>query len=98
MFLERRLRAVNRRLAQVRADLSVADEQLLHFNEESDDARLRSLVSETPLAGVEHREAERHSAAMARHRAELVELVARLEAEQDSLLDKMTARRRSSGA
>lgn len=96
MFLERRLRAVNRRLAQVRADLSVADEQLLHFTDDADDARLRSLVSETPLAGVEHREAERHSQAMARHRVELIELIARLEAEQDDLLDKMSARRRSS--
>ena len=83
-------------MAQVRMDLTVADEQLLHFNDDTDDARLRSLVSETPLAEVEHREADRHSAAMARHRADLVDLIARLEAEQDSLLDKMTARRRTS--
>jgi hypothetical protein len=50
------------------------------------------LVSETPLADVEHRDAERTSSAMARHRAELVDRIARLEAEQDALLDQFSAR------
>lgn len=86
---------ISRRLAQLRADLALADEQLAHFADESDDARLRALVSETPLAEHDHREAERHSSAMARHRDDLVELIAKLESEQDALLDKLTSRRRS---
>lgn len=86
---------LSRRLGQLRADLALADEQLAHFADESDDARLRALVSETPLAEHEHREAERHSSAMARHRDDLVELIAKLESEQDALLDKLTSRRRS---
>jgi hypothetical protein len=52
-------------------------------------------VSETPLADAEHRQAERTSSAMARHRADLVERIGRLEAEQDELLDRLAARRRS---
>jgi len=32
---------------------------------------------------------------MARHRDDLVELIAKLESEQDALLDKLTSRRRS---
>ena len=80
IFVERRLR-------------SVADEQLAHFAAISDDTRIRSLVSETPVADEDHRQAERTSAAMARHRAELVERIARLEAEQDELLDRLPSRR-----
>jgi hypothetical protein len=94
-LLERRLKMVSRRLSQLRADLSLADEQLAHFVEESDDARIRALVSETPLSEHEHREAERSTTAMARHRDDLVDRIARLEAEQDALLDKLSSRRRS---
>ena len=86
---------LTKRLAQLRADLAVADEQLAHFSDESDDARLRALVSETPLADAEHREAARHSDAMARHRADLIEAIERVEAEQDALLDKLANRRRT---
>jgi hypothetical protein len=92
VFVERRLRAVGRRLAKLRGELAVADEQLAHFADITDDTRIRSLVSETPLADVEHRDAERTSSAMARHRAELVDRIARLEAEQDALLDQFSAR------
>ena len=86
---------LTKRLAQLRADLAVADEQLAHFSDDTDDARLRALVSETPLADAEHREAARHSGAMARHRADLLESIERIEAEQDELLDKLANRRRS---
>lgn len=86
---------VARRLAQLRADLAVADEQLAHFADDADDARLRALVSETPLADAEHREAERYSVAMARHRADLVDRIEKLEREQDQLLDKLAERRRA---
>ena len=94
-LLERRLKMLSRRLAQLREDLSLADEQLAHFAEESDDARIRALVSETPLSDHEHREAERSTFAMSRHRDDLVEKIARVEAEQDALLDKLSTRRRS---
>lgn len=86
---------ISRRLSQLREDLAVADEQLAHFADDADDARLRALVSETPLADAEHREAARHSLAMARHRADLVDRIERLEREQDELLDKLAQRRRS---
>jgi hypothetical protein len=98
-LLERRLKMVSRRLTQLREDLSLADEQLRYFADESDDTRLRALMSETPLSEHEHREAERSTTrsttAMARHRDDLVERIAKLEAEQDALLDKMSSRRRS---
>lgn len=88
-LIERRLTDVSDRLKQLRVDLGVADEQLLHFAQEADDARLRSLVSETPLAEREHRDAARHAAAIERSRTEVAQEIARLEGLQDELLDQL---------
>jgi hypothetical protein len=82
---------VSERRKAVAAQLAVAEEQLAHLAEEADEARLRALVSETPLAGQEHREAERHAEAMRRHRDDLAAEVRKLEASQDSLLDRLVA-------
>ena len=93
-MLERRLTEVADRLRQLRDELGVADEQLAHLAEAADDARLRSLVSETPLAEHEHREAQRHADAMQRHRDEVVAAITRLEHTQDELLDRLLAESR----
>ena len=85
---------MGRRLASVREELRITDEQLAHFADLTDDSRIRAMVSETPQADEEHRHAERTSSAMARHRAELAETITRLESEQDDLLDDLSARRR----
>lgn len=90
-LVERRLSEVAERLRQLREELAVTDEQLLHLAEQADDARLRALVSETPLAGREHRDAQRHADAMSRQRAELASRIARLEQTQDELLDRLGA-------
>ena len=87
--LERRLTEINVQLRDLRHELAVADEQLAHFADEADDARLRSLVSETPLAEREHRIAARHAEAMERHRNEVVADIGRLEQQQDDLLDRL---------
>ena len=62
-----------------------------HLAEQADDARLRALVSETPLAEQEHREAQRHADAMARHRAEVQSRSTGSSATQDDLLDRLSA-------
>lgn len=76
------------RLKRLRADLEVAEEQCLHFEDLADDARLRALVSETPAAERQHRDAARQAGAMARHRARLRDDIRTLEQQQDELLDK----------
>ncbi|MEZ5269902.1 MAG: hypothetical protein R2714_04680 [Microthrixaceae bacterium] len=96
MLVERRLRGVGKRLAELREELRVADEQVTHFADVSDDTRIRSLVSETPLADQEHREAQRTTNAMERHRQDLRDQIARLEIEQDELLDRLNSRRSGS--
>lgn len=90
-LVERRLSEVATRLRQLRDDLAVSDEQLAHLAEAADDARLRSLVSETPLADRDHHDAQRHADAMQRHRADLLASIARLEQTQDDLLDRLLA-------
>jgi hypothetical protein len=91
-LIERRLTEVHRRLQRARAELAVVDEQLAALSEAAEDARLRALVSETPLADKEHREAQRHADTMARSRASVVETISELERSQDSLLDRLEVR------
>ena len=88
-LVERRLIEVGDRLKALRSELRVADEQITHLADAAEEARLRSLVSETPLAGREHREAQRHADAMERHRREVSAEIARLEQAQDELLDRL---------
>ncbi len=86
---ERRLFDVAQRLRRAREELAVADEQLEALAEAADEARIRSLVSETPLAHREHAEAQRHADAMARSRSILSANIADLQQTQDQLLDKL---------
>ncbi|MGH9023617.1 MAG: hypothetical protein ACRDV9_11050 [Acidimicrobiia bacterium] len=88
-ILERRLVDISERLKRARAELAVAREQLVFFEEEAGEARLRSIVSGTPLADAEAREARRHADAMAAHRADLEQTVTRLLEEQDQLLERL---------
>ena len=88
-LLERRLIDVADRLKRLRAELSVAEEQCAFLTAEADDARLRSLVSETPLAEAEAHEMQRHADAQARQRDTLRRSIAELERDQDALLDRM---------
>lgn len=90
MSVERRLTDVSKRLASLRADLRIADEQLVQLADEAEDARLRALVSETPLAEREHKGAERHAQKMRSHRAAVAEKIDKLMMQQDELLDKMS--------
>jgi chromosome segregation ATPase len=88
-LVERRILDVSKRLRKAREELAVADEQLSALAEAADEARIRSLVSETPLAARESQEAQRHAEAMQGARDSLVSQVKRLEAELDELLDKL---------
>jgi hypothetical protein len=89
--IERKLRGVSEQLRVLRDDLSVSDEQLVQLADEADDARLRALVSETPLAEKEHRKASRHVERLRKHRERIAARIAALDAEQDALLDRLSA-------
>ena len=93
-MVERRLQEVGERLKQLREELELTDEQAAHFNDAADEARIRALVSETPLADRDHQEAQRHADAYQRHRSEVQTSIEQLEHKQDELLDRLTAESR----
>jgi hypothetical protein len=88
-LVEKRLSQSAERLKHLRAELGVVEEQLLFLSEAADEARLRALVSETPLADREHREAQRHAEAMNRRRADILASIQELERTQNQLLDRL---------
>jgi hypothetical protein len=90
-LVERKLSEAAERLRQLRAELAVVDEQLAFLADAADDARLRAMVSETPMADKEHREAQKHADAMTRHRSQLVSQIGELERAQDELLERLFA-------
>lgn len=88
-LIERRLVEVTGRLQRARAELVQVDEQLQFFSEAAEEARIRALVSETPLADREHAEAQKHADAMVRSRAAAVASIAELECAVDDLLGRL---------
>lgn len=70
----------------------MVSEQLQAVNEMADDAQIRSLVSETPLATSEADDATRQRDALSRERDHIVGRIAKLEGEQDRLLEDLTER------
>ena len=89
VLIERKLFDVAQRLKRAREQLAVIEEQSAVMADAADDARIRSLVSETPLANREYAEAQRHAEAMERSRRTVAAEVAELEASQDELLDRL---------
>ncbi len=90
-LVERKLSEAAERLRQLRTELGVVDEQLAFLADAADDARLRAMVSETPMADKEHREAQKHADAMTRHRSQIVTQIGELEKAQDELLERLFA-------
>lgn len=88
-LIERRLTEVAKRLKRARQDLAVLEEQASVLRDSAEDARLRALVSETPLANKEYQQAQRHADAMERSRQSLIVTVAELRQAQDELLDRL---------
>jgi hypothetical protein len=91
-LVERKLTDTNTRLRQAREELAILNEQGDFFEEEAEDARIRSVIAETPGATGHHNEAQRHVTAMVRARASVVNLIADLQRQQDELLDKLSAK------
>lgn len=90
-ILQRRLVDVSDRLKRLRAELAVTNEQVAFLDGEAEESRLRALVSETPLADAEARDARQQADTLARYRDGLILQIGRLQHELDELLDRMAA-------
>jgi hypothetical protein len=69
--------------------LRILEEQVVFQQDVSEEARIRALVSETPLADREAREAADDLRRLVRSRDDALARVADLRAGQDSLLERM---------
>ncbi len=83
---KRHLEDVQRRLMAARESLGVLEEQVAVWNEALDDARIRSLVSETPSLTAEYNELSKHVVAANAEMIRRANEVLSLTAERDQLL------------
>jgi chromosome segregation ATPase len=86
---ERRLFDVHARLERARNELAVAEEQFAVVEEAAEEAHIRSLVSETPLADRAWCDAKRHADAMRRALEAARATVGELERTQDELISRL---------
>lgn len=89
-LITRQLRRTSSRLRARREELRVIDEQAMYLTDDADDLDTRAIVSDSPLARSEAREAGGHAGAMRRHRAHVAAEIAELEVRQDALLDRLS--------
>ena len=89
-LVERRLHAASRRLSELREELRIVDDQLSHLEAEAEELEVRALVSETPSATFEYRDAKAHADAMRKHRHHIVTSITELEHRLDDLLDRLS--------
>ena len=87
--LEKRLIEISRRIKKEKEDLLVAEEQLISLINDADEARIRSLVSETALSDTDRRDSARQSENMEKYCQKIQNEIDRLEEIQDGLLDKL---------
>lgn len=87
--IKRRLTALSDDLRAATDEVAMLDEQIAHFADAAEDARLRAMVSETPQADREHREASKTVNGLTKDRQKWADRVAALEAQQDALLDEL---------
>ncbi len=85
--------AVTDEARRLREELGVIDEQLRQVTDEAEDSRLRALVSETPQASADQRDAARAVTALQRDRDAKLKRLAELELAQDRLLDQLSEAR-----
>lgn len=87
--IKRRLTALSDDLRAAKNEVAMLDEQVAHFADAAEDARLRAMVSETPLADKEHREASKTVNNLTKDRQKWSDRVVSLETHQDELLDEL---------
>ncbi len=87
--IKKRLASVSKEVSTLRSEIGVLDEQLQQVVDEAEDLRLRSIVSETPQAAKEHRDATKWVASVQRDREMKVTKLGQLELKQDKLLDQL---------
>src|SRR6266545_6656353 len=86
-----RLSALSGEIAEEQTQLRILEEQVVFQQDVAEEARIRALVSETPLADREARIAADDLSRLVRSRDDVLHRLSELRAEQDTLLERMLA-------
>ena len=89
MDIAQRLRALSAEIATLQTEIGILEEQIAFQTEIADDARIRALVSETPLADRDAQVASGDLAHIMRSRTDALKRLEQLRADQDGLLERM---------
>ena len=89
MDIAQRLRALSAEISSIQTEIGILEEQIAFQTEVADDARIRALVSETPLADRESQVASVDLARLMRLRSDALKQLEQLRADQDRLLERM---------
>ena len=89
MDIAQRLRALSAEIATLQTEIGILEEQIAFQTEIADDARIRALVSETPIADSDAQMASGDLARIMRSRADALKRLEQLRADQDGLLERM---------
>jgi hypothetical protein len=87
--IAQRLRARSAEIATLQTEIGILEEQIAFQTEIADDARIRALVSETPIADRDAQVASGDLARIMRSRADALKRLEQLRADQDGLLERM---------
>lgn len=93
----RRLQDLREEAARLRERVGILDEQVAYVASVAEEAHTRALVSSTPLADRESREAEEDLRRTRAQRDEAAARLAEIAAEQDLLLERMLDGRSGGG-
>ena len=89
MDIRKSMAQIADRLVKAREDLRIVEEQILFQMDVVEDAKVRMLVAETPIADREYRIAQDDHQRMLKERDRVSAEIAELQREQDRLLDRM---------
>ncbi len=89
MDIRKSMAQIGDRLVKAREDLRIVEEQILFQMDVVEDAKVRMLVAETPIADREYRIAQDDHQRMLKERDRVSAEIAELQREQDRLLDRM---------
>ncbi len=88
-LVHRKLAQASSRLRELQEELRVVEDQMSQLVDEADELSLRALVSETPSAEFEYREAKKHADAITKHHTRMMTEIADLESRINDLLDRL---------
>lgn len=92
MDLEKKLLNLNEKLAKARQEMDIVGEQLAFQLDVTEEAKERMLVSETPLADREYREARDDLERVRRYYESCREEVEELSKQQEEVFDRLMGR------